>query len=61
MSDEEYAHQALSTLERIDVEALDQDARDAHKQAVAAADELAVTLGEGDEISDAVGVKSPEG
>jgi len=28
---------------------------------VAAADELAVTLGEGDEISDAVGVKAPEG
>jgi len=46
MSDEEYAHQALSALERIDVEALDQDARDAHQKAVAAVDELAALLGE---------------
>ncbi|NLV14324.1 hypothetical protein [Haloarcula argentinensis] len=59
MSDEEYAHQALSALERIDVEALDQDGRDAYEEAVAAVDELAAALGER-ETDDAVAVDAPE-
>jgi len=59
MSDEEYAHQALSALERIDAEALDQDARDAHDKAVAAVDELAALLGER-ETDAAVAVGAPE-
>ncbi|WP_336358874.1 hypothetical protein [Haloarcula sp. CGMCC 1.6347] len=40
MSDEDYAHQALSVLEQIDVEVIDQDARDAHDDAVTAVNEL---------------------
>ncbi|GGK84683.1 hypothetical protein [Haloarcula sebkhae] len=59
MSDEENAHQALSALEQIDADALDQDARDAHEQAVAAVDELVVALGE-DETGDGVAVDVPE-
>jgi len=59
MTDEEYAYQALSALERIDVEALDQDARDAHAEAVGAVDELAVALGKS-ETDDAVAVEPPE-
>ena len=52
MSDKEYAHQALSVLEQIDVDTLDQDARDAHEQAVDTVDDLAVALGEDDETDD---------
>lgn len=59
MSDEDYAHQALSALDRIDVEALDQDVRDAHDDAVIAVNELAETLGES-ETDDAVAVNAPE-
>ncbi|EMA11291.1 hypothetical protein [Haloarcula marismortui] len=35
MSDEDCTHQALSALERIDVEALDQNTREVHDDAVA--------------------------
>ncbi|WP_336339653.1 hypothetical protein [Haloarcula brevis] len=59
MSDEEYAHQALSALKRIDAEALGQDDRDAYEQAVAAVSELAVALG-ASETDDAVAVEAPE-
>lgn len=59
MSNEEYAHQSLSALERIDADALDQDARDAYEDAVAAVDELAATLG-ASETDDAVAVEAPE-
>ena len=48
MSDGDDAHQALSALEQIDVDALDYEARDADELAVAAVDEPAVTLGEDD-------------
>ncbi|MGB9950801.1 hypothetical protein [Haloarcula sp. Atlit-120R] len=61
MGDEDYAHQALSALERIDVEALEQECRDAHEDAVAAVDELAAALEEDDETDDAVGIEAPEG
>lgn len=60
MSNEKYAHQALSALERIDADTLDQDARDAHEQAVAAVDELAVALGDNNGADEAVAVDAPE-
>jgi len=59
MSDEEYAHQALSALERIDDESHDEAVRDAHAEAVAAVDELAAALRES-ETNDAVAVEMPE-
>lgn len=59
MSNEDYAYQALSTLERIDADGRDQDARNAHEQAVAAVDKLAEALGE-DETNDGVPVQVPD-
>jgi hypothetical protein len=51
MSDGEYAHQALSALERIDAEGIDQAVRDAHTEAVAAVDEFVAALGQDDKVS----------
>jgi hypothetical protein len=59
MSDEEYARQALSALEHIDADGLDQDAREVYEQAVAAVDKLVEALGES-ETEDAVAVDAPE-
>jgi hypothetical protein len=60
MSDEEYAHQALSALERIDVEGLSQDGHDAHEDAIAAVDELAALLESDDGVEDQNSVDTPE-
>jgi hypothetical protein len=59
MGDEDYAHQALSALERIDVETLEQDVRDAHEDAVAAVNELAVLLESDGGIEDQNSVDTP--
>lgn len=52
-------HQALSALERINGDALNQGGRDADEQVVVAVDELAVTLGGDDETDNAVAVGAP--
>lgn len=60
MIDKDYAQQALSTLEPINVDVLDQDARDANDQVVAAVDELAVGLKEANETADEPSVETPD-
>ncbi|KAA9400742.1 hypothetical protein Har1131_18890 [Haloarcula sp. CBA1131] len=60
MSDKEYAHQALSALERIETEAHDEFVCDTYERAVTAVGELATALGEGDETDDGVAVDAPE-
>jgi len=60
MSDEEYAHQALSALERIDTEAHDEFVCDTYGRAVTAVGELAAVLGGDDKTDDEVAVDAPE-
>ena len=60
MSNEDYAHQALSALERIDVEALEQDGHDAHEDAIAAVNELATLLESDDRVEDQNSVDTSE-
>ncbi|RLM90030.1 hypothetical protein [Haloarcula sp. Atlit-7R] len=60
MADEDYAHQALSALERIDVETLEQECRDAHEDAITAVDELAALLESDSGVEDQDNVDTPE-
>jgi len=62
VSDEEYAHQALSALERIDIESQDKPVRECYDDAMAAVDELAAMLAaaKDDTVEEQHAVDAPE-